>query len=109
MSPKKILIVDDNQVELLALSVKLKARGYDTLLAEYGAGGGSQGHSGHLCHRWRPGEIQSTRARGRRRGFHAQTLPDRGPAKHDREGIGLAKDHCPAEPAEEQKDSPGGR
>jgi|ERR1043165_1373827 CheY-like chemotaxis protein len=42
MSPKKILIVDDNQVELLALSVKLKARGYDTLLAEDGAAAVSQ-------------------------------------------------------------------
>jgi adenylate cyclase len=38
MSPKKILVVDDNAVILKTLSLKLSANGYEVLTAEDGAG-----------------------------------------------------------------------
>jgi CheY-like chemotaxis protein len=38
MNPKRILIVDDNKVVVRALSLKLKASGYDVLTAEDGGG-----------------------------------------------------------------------
>jgi len=47
MDRKKILIVDDSPVILSALSLKLKAQGYDTLTAVDGSAAVSAARTGH--------------------------------------------------------------